>query len=165
MTFSSEHANALAVSHRRRTIGDVGTIPESMSEWLPYFTRQEYIECTGTTPDGRRVLSHEAAMIRRDLVRSGKGLGRIARIRRHVLSAQARLMMRVADNQQRTHRESQARESLTGADRHGHANRLCTVAKSVPLRVPVPHTDPIARPADQHVHSLTRAANAPGIAA
>ena len=78
MTFSSEHAASLVVSHHRRTIGDVGTLPESMREWLPYFTRQEYVERTGTNPDGSRVLSHEAAMIRRDRVLFlGLGLGRV----------------------------------------------------------------------------------------
>ena len=150
MTFSSEHADAFAVSHRRRTIGYVGTIPESLSEWLPYFTRREYIERTGTTPDGRRVLSHEAAMIHRDRVLFlGLGLGRVVRqsLRENWNRQRGRDLVTVDLDQITVHTPFSA---------------------STPEQVSVGSTGPPEPPepqADQYVHSLTHAANAPGIAA
>ena len=150
MTFSSEHAASLAVSHRRRTIGYVGTIPESLSEWLPYFTRREYIERTGTTPDGRRVLSHEAAMIHRDRVLFlGLGLGRVVRqsLRENWNRQRGRDLVTVDLDQITVHTPFSA---------------------STPEQVSVGSTgppEPPEPPADQYVHSLTHAANAPGIAA
>ena len=138
MTFSSEHAASLALSHRRRTIGDVGTLQEHLNVDLPHLT---------------------AGL---DRVRSAWGLAHVARAHRSIMT-KVRMMKRVADNQQRTQRESAARQALTHA--RAGAVDLPQMPESAPLGVPVPHTDPEARPADQHVHSLTHAANAPGVAA
>ena len=145
MTFSSEHAASLAESHRRRTIGDVGTLTESMSEWLPYFTRREYIERTGTNPDGSRVLSHWAAMIRRDRTRAGLGIGRV--VRQFCLEDTTWLFVRD---------QGIDLDQITV-----HAS----FSTSTPEQVSVGSTSPPEPPADQYVHSLTHAANAPGIAA
>lgn len=148
MTFSNEHADTFAVSHCRRTISDVGTLTETTSEWLPYFTRQEYVDRTGTNPDGSRVLSHDAAMIRRDRVMAGLGIGRV--VQQFCLEDTTWLLVR---------------------DQSFYLDQITVHAPfsaSTPEQVSVGSTgppEPPEPPADQYVHSLTHAANAPGIAA